>query len=163
MPSCTVVPRPKLGNQPSSTEKISISAMPIRKVGNETPSSDAAIVSLASQCRRRSAVYTPRGMPIAIATSPATTASSSVAGSRSAINTDTSRPWRRLSPKSPVSARPTKRANWTGAGRSSPSAACNAARSAGVASWPIMLLTGSPTYWNSENDPIPTTSITSTA
>ena len=33
----------------------------------------------------------------------------------------------------------------------------------GVASWPTMLLTGSPTYWNSENAPIPTTSITSTA
>ncbi len=36
-PSCTTAPRPKLGSQPSSTEKIRISRMPIRKVGSETP------------------------------------------------------------------------------------------------------------------------------
>jgi hypothetical protein len=37
------------------------------------------------------------------------------------------------------------------------------ARSACVASRPIMLLTGSPTYWNSENAAKPTTRTKSTA
>ena len=39
-PRSSTSPRPKLGNHPSQTVNTRISRMPIRKVGNETPSSD---------------------------------------------------------------------------------------------------------------------------
>ena len=37
--------------------------MPIRKVGSDTPSSDSVIISWAPNLPRRSAAYTPSGMP----------------------------------------------------------------------------------------------------
>src|ERR1019366_6888120 len=58
---------------------------------------------------------------------------------------------------------PMKRANWIGNGSSRPRSARNCWRCAGVASWPRMLVTGSPTYWNSMNAMKATTSITTRA
>jgi len=51
----TVSPRPKLGSHFSSTEKIRISRMPIRKVGSETPSSEPVITTCEPKLPRRSA------------------------------------------------------------------------------------------------------------
>src|SRR5580765_1530322 len=102
-------------------------------------------------------------MPSASARNAAQSASSSVAGRRSAISDDTLRPWRRLSPNSPCTALPTKRANCTGNGLSRPRSARNCSRCCGVASWPRMFVTGSPTYWNSMNAMKATVSITITA
>ena len=62
--------------------------------------------------------------------------SSSVAGSRSAISEATFLPWRRLSPNSPRTALPTKRANWIGNALSRPRSARSCWRCCGVASWP---------------------------
>ena len=137
--------------------------MPIRKVGSETPSSDSVITSCEPKRPRRSAAYTPSGTPTASAITAAARASSSVAGKRSAISDDTLRPWRRLRPNSPCTALPTKRANCTGKGSSSPRSWRNWSRCSCVASWPSRLVTGSPTYWNSMKAMKATVSITMTA
>ena len=55
-PSATTSPRPKLGNHLSVTAKNRISRMPIRKVGNETPSNDTAIMTCEPKLLRRKAV-----------------------------------------------------------------------------------------------------------
>ena len=102
-------------------------------------------------------------MPIASAIRAASRVSSSVAGSRSAISEATFLPWRRLSPNSPRTALPTKRANWIGNGLSRPRSARSCWRCCGVASWPRMLVTGSPTYWNSMKAMNATVSMTRTA
>ncbi len=57
-------------------------------VGSETPTREAAITMWASALPRRSAVYTPMGMPTSSARSAAVKESSSVAGSRSRIMLD---------------------------------------------------------------------------
>ena len=57
--------------------------MPIRNVGSETPSSEIVMKTWLRKVPRRSAEYTPIGMPISSARSAATSASSSVAGKRS--------------------------------------------------------------------------------
>ena len=97
--------------------------MPIRKVGSDTPISEIVIIACDTKVPRLSAEYTPIGMPKASAMSAASSVSSSVAGSRSAISDETLRPWRRLRPNSPRTALPTKRANWTGNGLSRPRSA----------------------------------------
>ena len=66
--------------------------MPIRNVGSEIPTSEAASRTCDNQEFRRSAVYTPGGMPTTIARVAAANASSSVAGRRSWISVDTARP-----------------------------------------------------------------------
>src|SRR5215813_4062045 len=55
---------------------------------------------------------------------------------------------------------PRKRANWTATESSSPSSRRISARSAGVASWPTMLFTGSPTKLNSTKHRKATASMT---
>jgi hypothetical protein len=55
-PIATVSPRPKDGSQPSCTEKMRISRMPMRKVGSETPMSEMASRTCDSHESRRSAV-----------------------------------------------------------------------------------------------------------
>ena len=137
--------------------------MPIRKVGNDTPSSDSVINTCDAKRPRRSAAYTPIGMPKTSAMTAAVNDSSSVAGSRSAISDETRRPCRRLKPNSPATALLTKRANCTGNGWSRPRSVRSCARWAGVASWPSRLVTGSPTYWNSMNAMKATVSMTITA
>ena len=78
--------------------------MPIRNVGSDTPSSEIVMNTWLRNVPRRSAAYTPIGMPISSASSAAIRASSSVAGKRSAIRRDTLAPWRRLKPNSPCAA-----------------------------------------------------------
>ena len=103
-PNCTVSPRPKLGSQPSQTEKIRISRMPIRKVGSDTPSSDTVMNTWLRKLPRRSAAYTPIGMPMISASTAATRASSKVAGKRSPSRRETLAPWRSDRPNSPCAA-----------------------------------------------------------
>ena len=112
-PIATVSPRPNEGSQPSRTANTRISRMPMRNVGSDTPISDTARKNCDSHELRFSAVYTPIGMPAASESSAATHESSSVAGSRSTKSVDTGRAWRRLSPKSPWTARARKSAYWT--------------------------------------------------
>ena len=82
-PNATVAPRPNDGSQPSHTEKIRISTIPIRKVGSATPTSEQIISTWlergagAARSRRRAECRA------AVATSMAHRLSSSVAGSRS--------------------------------------------------------------------------------
>jgi hypothetical protein len=87
--------------------------MPIRKVGNETPSSDSVMKTWLRNEPRRKAEYTPIGMPSASASTAAMVASSIVAGKRSAIRRDTLAPWRRLRPNSPCTALERKCQNCT--------------------------------------------------
>ncbi len=68
--------------------------MPIRKVGSDTPTSDRPMIAWLSQPSRRSAVYTPSAIPSASAPKPEISASSSVAGRRSAITSATGRAMR---------------------------------------------------------------------
>ena len=63
-------------------------------------------------------------------------------------------------PNSPCAALATHFTNCTGIGSFSPRRSRNASRCAVVVSWPTMLLIGSPTNWNSENEMKATTSIT---
>ena len=97
--------------------------MPIRKVGSDTPSSDTVMSTWLMNVPRRSAAYTPMGMPTTSASTAATSASSSVAGKRSAIRRDTLAPWRRLRPNSPCTALTRKCQNCTKKGWSSPRSA----------------------------------------
>ncbi len=55
-PIATVSPRPKEGSQPSKTANTRISRMPMRKVGRDTPTSEIARNTCASQESRFSAV-----------------------------------------------------------------------------------------------------------
>ena len=57
-----------------------MSRMPIRKVGIEMPTSDTVRNTFDSQLSRWMPVYTPIGMPSAMANRAAASASSSVAG-----------------------------------------------------------------------------------
>ena len=66
-------------------------AMPIRKVGRDTPTSDTVMIERLSQPSRRMAVYTPSATPMTRANSAAVIASSSVAGRRSAMISVTGR------------------------------------------------------------------------
>ncbi len=52
-PICTTSPRPKDGSQPSTTAKIQISRMPVRKVGSETPIREPAMKRRESQLSGR--------------------------------------------------------------------------------------------------------------
>jgi len=133
-PSATTSPRPKLGNQPSPTEKNKISRMPIKNVGSDTPSSDKVMNSWLMKLPRRRAAYTPMGTPITSAITAATTASSSVAGKRSDSSRDTLAPWRRLNPNSPCAAFTRKCQNCTKKGWSSPRSARKVRIWSGVAS-----------------------------
>src|SRR5256714_7141370 len=87
--------------------------------------------------------------------------SSSVVGMRSITNPKAGTGWKKEAPKSPVSARPTKRANCTASGSCRPSACRSAARSASGASGMISA-TGSPLACRMANvtsvTPITTTS-----
>ena len=84
-------PRPKDGSQRNVTANSRISRIPVTKVGVDTPTSDTACTPLASGPRGLIAVSTPSGMPMASASAVATATSSSVAGSRSAIMSETGR------------------------------------------------------------------------
>src|SRR5688572_2049887 len=137
--------------------------MPMRKVGSDTPASEIASRMWERKDRGRSAVYTPIGMPAASANSAATIDSSSVAGSRSEIRRETGCTWRKLRPNSPCSALPRKRRYCTWNGWSRPSTRVTSIRCSGVASWPSMLVTGSPTKRHGENAISPTASMTRTA
>ena len=163
-PICTVSPRPKLGNQPRVTANTRISRMPIRKVGSETPSSESVMNTWLRKLPRRSAEYTPIGMPISSARSAATSASSSVAGKRSPIRRETLAPWRRLRPNSPCAALTQEMPELHEEGLVQPQVGAQLRGSAaGVASCPSRKTTGSPTYWNSRNAMNATATMTITA
>ncbi len=122
-PICTVSPRPKLGNQPRPTANTRISRMPIRKVGSDTPSSEIVTNTWLRKVPRRSAEYTPMGMPISSAIkaatrppAPAWPESVQQSGARPCA------PWRRLRPNSPW-AQTRKCQNCTMKGRSRPRSA----------------------------------------
>jgi hypothetical protein len=68
--------------------------MPIRKVGSDTPMSEIVMIALAANPSRRIAVKMPKTIPKISAKAPDTAASSSVAGSRSAMISATGRPCR---------------------------------------------------------------------
>ena len=137
--------------------------MPVTKVGTEMPISETTCSMLLDKPRGFSAVYTPIGTPIARANTAAAATSSSVAGRRSAIRSETGRLLRYEIPKSPPTAPRTKRWNWAGIGASRPSCARNARRSSVVAFSGSMLFTGSPTNRNMANAISATASITRTA
>ena len=118
----------------------------MRKVGSDTPSSDPASSSCDSMLLRLSAVYTPSGTPTTSASTAATSDSSSVAGRRDLSKVETGSLWRREMPKLPCAALATKWPNWTTAGSFRPRRSRSSMRSASVASWPSMMVTGSPTY-----------------
>src|SRR5215470_5033805 len=65
--------------------------MPITKVGMATPASEKVITAWLPMLWRRSAVSTPSGMPMLSARNAATSTSSSVAGMRSTITSETGR------------------------------------------------------------------------
>ena len=65
--------------------------MPITKVGMATPASEKVMTAWLSTLLRRKAVSTPSGMPMASASRAATATSSSVAGMRSTIRSETGR------------------------------------------------------------------------
>ena len=116
-----------------------------------------------AQVPRRSAAYTPMGMPITSAMVAATKASSSVAGKRSAIRRETLAPWRRLRPNSPCTALTKKCPNCTKKGWSKPKSDRSKSICSWVASCPSKNTTGSPTYWNSKNAMNATVTMTITA
>ena len=90
-PRSTTSPRPKDGNQLSQTEKMSISRMPVTKVGTEIPTSETTCKTWLTAPCRLSPVYTPIGTPTTRAMRAATSTSSRVAGRRSAIRSLTGR------------------------------------------------------------------------
>ena len=61
------------------------------KVGMATPASEKVMIAPLPTLWRRSAVSTPSGMPMASASKAATATSSSVAGIRSTIRSETGR------------------------------------------------------------------------
>ena len=65
--------------------------MPITKVGMATPASEKVMTRLAVDAVAPEAVSTPSGMPMASASRAATATSSSVAGMRSTIRSETGR------------------------------------------------------------------------
>jgi hypothetical protein len=65
--------------------------MPMTKVGMATPASEKVMMAPLSSLWRRSAVSTPSGMPMESASSAAAATSSSVAGMRSTIRSETGR------------------------------------------------------------------------
>jgi len=79
------VPRPETGSHPSETEKTMASKGPSQKFGTEMPMSASVVAAKSTAVPARAAATTPRGMAIDVATTMAAAASSSVAGSRSAM------------------------------------------------------------------------------
>ena len=68
-----------------------MSRMPITKVGSDTPTSETVSTKRLSQLSRLRPVKTPRPMPAASAMTAETNTSSSVAGMRSRIRSETLR------------------------------------------------------------------------
>jgi hypothetical protein len=97
-----------------------ISRMPSQKFGMATPATDTVVASRSKIEPRRTAARTPQGIEIRSATTIETSASSIVAGMRSSRTSETGRRWKKLRPKSPVRALPTKERKRSCGGRSSP-------------------------------------------
>ncbi len=106
----------------------------MRKVGNDTPSSETVMNTWLRKVPRLRAAYTPMGMPTSSASTAATMDNSSVAGKRSAIRRDTLAPWRKLNPNSPCAALTRKCQNCTKKGWSRPRSARSSRTCSGVAS-----------------------------
>ena len=138
--------------------------MPMRKVGSETPIREIVISACDRKVPRRSAAKTPIGTPTTSAMTAASSESSSVAGKPLG---DERRDLAALAQAQPefalhgvadeVGELDRERAG-RGRGRSAV-----AGVAAGVASWPRMFVTGSPTYWNSMKAMKATVSMTRTA
>ena len=97
---------PDVGSQPSVVENSAISRMPIQKSGTDTPNWLATRMIASLTRPSCSADQMPAGSAISSAMTMPTTASDTVAGSRSSRITVTGSPLRKLTPRSPVSAEP---------------------------------------------------------
>jgi hypothetical protein len=97
-----------------------MSTIAIQNSGTEMPNWLIRVANRSMTERGRSAEIVPSGMAITSATRIEANASVRVAGSRSAIREVTVSPLRKLTPRSPVSARPSQLKNWVTSGWSRP-------------------------------------------
>ena len=98
--------RPPTGSHSSFRAKIKIAHTPKKNCGIETPSIPATVRTLSPMLPLLIAPKTPRMLPRIVEIHKAATASSRVAGSRSAIIWITGTPLEELKPKSPCKTRP---------------------------------------------------------
>jgi hypothetical protein len=111
---------PPEGSQPSVPAKTRISTIAIQNSGTEMPIWLKTVATRSTTDRGRRAEIVPSGTAISSATRIEANARVSVAGSRSAISEVTVSPLRKLTPRSPVRARPSQPANCARSGWSSP-------------------------------------------
>ena len=116
----------------------------LAKLGTDTPSRANTRTTRSTTLLRFSAERMPRGRAMIQAQIHPRTASSLEIAKRFMISGNTGVPVRKLSPKSPVTARPIQLRYCSTSGRSRPSFRSHMARSSGVCSMPRMPLTTSP-------------------
>ena len=157
-------PWPVAGSQPSWSEKTKISSRPSQKLGIDTPPRATSIAARSIQVLCHTAASRPSARPTTLAITMAVAASSSVLGSCSAISWMTGRRVKIERPKSPATARVTKRTYCSGSGSSRRSWARSSRSCSGVALAPLrMASTGSPgSRWTIEKTTTDTPTITGT-
>jgi hypothetical protein len=142
--NAAVVPRPVDGSHPSSTANTMISISPTQNVGNENPRILPAMMVRDAARSGYSPAYSPSGMPSTTDSSTAVTASSIVAGMRSAINRSAGSLNTKLLPRSPCTAPRRNTRYCCHSGLSRPSAAIARVRSAWSACGEIRISIGLP-------------------
>ncbi len=116
-----MVPVPDTGSHPSHTPKTSCRMRANQKTGMAIPRNENPVPTWSNALYCRTALKTPRRKARTPATRNEAPMSSSVAGNRSRIISDTGRVVEKLTPRSPRTAAVSHRTYWTGMGSSTPS------------------------------------------
>ena len=109
-------PAPSAGNSLISCASSKTATSPSQNTGNEMPSSPTTMVATSTKLPARRAAVMPSGTPSTTAMNRPLAASAAELGRLSRISSSAGCPVTTDLPRSPVTARATKRPNWTGSG-----------------------------------------------